>query len=74
MNLKFKLWGILLFSSIILNAQDKIDSDLRPMETDGWYKYQGSEKLNAEAFLKNYKEELGLSSTDTYSLSPLARA
>lgn len=73
MNLKFKLWGILLFSSIILNAQDKIDSDLRPMETDGWYKYQGSEKLNAEAFLKNYKEELGLSSTDTYSLKSISK-
>ncbi len=68
MNARLLLWGLLLFGGISLNAQNGNSSDLLELEVEGWYRYTGSEKLNAQAFLQRYHQTLGLSSVDQLSL------
>ena len=73
MNLRFNLCGLLILGTTILPAQNIENSDLRALETDGWFQYQGTEKLNSEAFLNKYRTELGLGSMDSYLLKSISK-
>lgn len=49
-------------------AQQGNSSDLKELEVPGWYRYVGTESLNADAFLEQFHQELGLGPNDILQL------
>ena len=68
MNVRFTLWAILVFTSLGLYAQNESSTDLIALENEDWYRYQGTEKLNAEAFLQAYKTQMGFAPNNQLEL------